>query len=631
MVSIPLSSRVTKEYIPSTVIFTDTETRELSDGTLELVLGCYEVWRVDEKGHPEYQMEKGDYYEDSEFYNILCRNLDCRVIAHNWRFDASVLRLGARSNMIAYGYNIDIQEGIYPVGKGQYSPFLVRLAFDTGNYAEFICSTNYYKMSLAMIGDSLGVEKLDMPSSDDTDAMLVYCRRDVEIVRMAYFSLFIFTNELAGVTPGITAAMAANRVYRAGYYNKGRKVQGTRHLEYINNAEREAYHGGRTDVFYKGVPVSETVYKYDVNSLYPYCMLGQIPVRYIQRGRPEWVYSYVEQSGDGSTGDIICLADVTLNIPPESDYGFLGLEGIKRDTGDLIFPVGRFRCWAWQPILEIAVQQGYIENIHNVFLYDAENIFDTYVTDLYNRRLEYRKAGNKAYDTLTKLMMNSLYGKFAQRENQRWQLVDPSSDEYSVMFFPDGIERFEAEFEGVEREYWRANETELYSYTLDSVPPLARASVCSIAGYITARGRAILWKALKEVLDVGGTLYMCDTDSIVSDCPIPSSFISDVAMGYFKLEETSAGKNTKFYAPKHYYMGGRLKLKGVRNPTENTFHPQDVFPNFMTDLMSTNPERRARLETGPIMKHIIKRPTGLNTKRVELGENRPTLPIIVDL
>ena len=122
--------------------------------------------------------------------------------------------------MNTYGYNIDIQEGIYPVGKGQYAPFLVRLSFDTGDYADFICNTNYYKMSLAVIGDSLGVDKLDMPSTDDTGAMLVYCRRDVEILRMAYFSLFMFTNELAGVTPGITAAMAANRVYRAGYYRE---------------------------------------------------------------------------------------------------------------------------------------------------------------------------------------------------------------------------------------------------------------------------------------------------------------------------------------------------------------------------------------------------------------------------
>ena len=120
--------------------------------------------------------------------------------------------------------------GIYPAGGSQYAPFLLRLNFDGGEYAEFICNTNYYKMPLAVIGDSLGVDKLEMPPVTDTAALVVYCRRDVEILRMAYFSLFVFTNELAGVTPGITAAMASNRVFRAGLLPT--QKQGARHPTY---------------------------------------------------------------------------------------------------------------------------------------------------------------------------------------------------------------------------------------------------------------------------------------------------------------------------------------------------------------------------------------------------------------
>ena len=52
---------------------------------------------------------------------------------------------------------------------------------------------------------------------------------------------------------------------------------------------------------------------------------------------------------------------------------------------------------------------------------------------MFARRLEYKATGNKAYDTLTKLMMNSLYGKFAQRVNETWAPVDPASNEYAVM------------------------------------------------------------------------------------------------------------------------------------------------------------------------------------------------------
>ena len=627
---IPLTPTARQEDIPETVIFTDTETTEDDDGNLTLLLGCYEVWRVDDKGLPAYQKESGDYHTEAGFYDILLANLPCRVIAHNWAFDAAVLRLGARDNMSRYGYDIDVGNGIYPAGGGQYAPFLVRLNFDDGKSAEFLCNTNYYKMPLAVIGDSLGLDKLEMPPITDIPAMLIYCRRDVEILRMAYFSLYVFTDELAGVTPGITAAMASNRVFRKGYYDKKKKVQGTQHLEYVNNAERAAYHGGRTDVFYKGVPTSETVYKYDVNSLYPYCMLGSMPIRYIQRGRPEWAAAMIERDGIGSDSAIQFLADVTLHIPPESRYGFLGLEGVKRDKGDLIFPVGRFRCWLWQPLMAIAVEQGYVETVHNVFLYDAEPIFDTYINQMFALRVEYKKNGNKAYDILTKLMMNSLYGKFAQRVNDSWEAVDPESDEYSVMSYTGNGDmiRFTGEMDGRESEYWQIADT-LYACRIPDGRPLARASVCSIAGYITARGRATLWTALAAVLDAGGTPYMCDTDSVVSDCPLPGSMVDPLALGQFKLEDIVPGADTRFYAPKHYYMGGKLVLKGVRNPTQNAWHPQTVFPNFMTDLMSRNDHRRSRLETGAKVSHIVKRPTGLNTKRVEIGESMPTLPIVV--
>ena len=355
-----------------------------------------------------------------------------------------------------------------------------------------------------------------------------------------------------------------------------------------------------------------------------------MPIRYMQPGREQWAFDMVERDGAGVGAGMIYLADVSLHIPPESRYGFLGLEGVKRDKGDLIFPVGRFRCWLWQPLMEIAVNQGYVEKVHSLLLYDTAPIFDDYINDMFARRLEYKASGNTAYDTLTKLMMNSLYGKFAQRANDSWSRVDAESDEYAIMAFDANADmaRFSAEYEGKEVDYWQV-ESALYSMPINEIQPLAKTSVCSIAGWITARGRAALWYALAGVLDAGGTPYMCDTDSVVSDVQLPAAMVSQTALGLFKLENETPGPVCYFYAPKHYLMNGKLVLKGVRNPTENSFHPQTVFPNFMTDLMSTNAARRERLESGAIVKHIIKRPTGLNTKRVEIGEHLPTLPIVL--
>lgn len=615
-----LSDKISTETIPPYVIFTDTETVEGENGSLSLLLGYYQVWKADEKGLPLYQADSGYYTSEAGFYSVISRYLPSRCVAHNWQFDASVLRVGSRENMNYWGYDIDINNGIYPVGGQGYAPFLLSLKFDKG-ICELICNTNFYKMPLSRIGDSFGIKKLEMPEAELSDTMREYCKRDVEILRDAWFAVFAYTQRIADTTPGITTAMAANRVFRKAFYTPRKKVQGTQHIPYINDAERAAYHGGRTDTFYKGIPESETLYKYDVNSLYPSCMIGEIPVRYSQRGNK----SHIVNPPAGMTA----LANVRLSIPPESQYGFLGIEGIVKD-GQLMFPVGEFDCWIWQPISEICVQQDYVNKIHNVLLYESENIFDSYIHQMFAYRQEFKKAGNFAFDMLTKLLMNSLYGKFAQRKNSKWR--EAAGYEYHIMaeYDSEGMRRFSEIWNEVETEYWQIKDR-LYaaeSYTGE----LSQSAVCSIAGYITATGRAVLWNAMAAMLDKGANLYMCDTDSIVADMELPPEMVSDSELGKWKLEEVVKGCECEFTAPKHYLMRGKLKLKGVRNPQLGaTQHPQTVFPAFMTDLLSFNSKRRAALENGPALRHIVKTPTGTNTKRRETGYNRPTLPYVLGL
>ena len=620
-----LTNKPRKETIPPNVIFTDTETADSGNGVQRLVLGCYEVWRVDAEGMPQFKVDSGEYFSEHAFYLMLKHHLPCRVVAHNWNFDAAVLRIGATDNRARYRYEIDYTRGIYPADKSGFAPFFITLDFGKDRYAELICNTNFYKMPLAVIGESLGVPKLEMPSIEDQTAMIEYCQRDTEILRKAWFNVFAFTLDLAGTTPGLTAAMASNRAYRKRYFDTAYRVQGSQGIEYVNEQEQAAYHGGRTDTFYKGTPQSDVVFKYDINSLYPFCMLGNIPVRYSQRGNAALLAKVLR----GDYADLTAMADVSLNIPPQSRYGFLGLEGVKHN-GQLIFPVGRFRVTAWQPILEIAAAQGYIEAVNNVWLYDSVPMFNTYVSELFRRRTVYRAEGNKAWDTLTKLMMNSLYGKFGQRENPEWERVEADTDEYAVMIEPnEDMLRTTNTYNDKVTEYWQIGEV-LLKVIPDGNAQLARQSICSIAGYITAKGRAVLWQGLSKVLDSGGILYMADTDSIITNVELPPEMVSSIELGAYKLEDTVSGSECYFTAPKHYIIGDTYKLKGVRNPIRGVdTHDQTVFPKFMTDLLTKNPVRRLRLETGAVIRDIQKTPTGLNSKRIEQGIDLPTLPIVI--
>ena len=624
-----LTSSPYKETIPERVIFVDTETQSVDAGEgvskLELLLGCYEVWTVDEVGVQAVMTHRGVFTDTDTFYRLLKQHTPTRVVAHNWRFDATVLRIGAKENMERHGYTIDVDSSIIPVQAQGFTPFLITLDFD-GELVELICNTNFYKQSLASLGASFDAPKTVMPIEADYDSrdayvtdLLEYCYNDVEVLRKAYFFLFEFAQEIGGVTPSVTIAMTANRVYRNQFLPDA-QIQGSLGIPYISDVEREAYRGGRTDAFYSGNPNTK-IYKYDVNSLYPFAMLGDIPVRYVQAVTNDMFRHILA----GEPSRFIHLADVTVKIKPTDKYSFIGGEGVKAEGGELIFPIGTYRCWAWQPMIETLAEHGYIDDIHRVYAYNRANIFDDYVNTLYALRERYKVEGDSSRDLLVKILLNSLYGKFGQREHAGWELADEY--ETSIMLRDDaGVMRFDDAYEGVATEYLQVG-GELWKSIPDAIGQPTENAVTSIAGYITTKARTILWNAMRTVLDLGGCVYYCDTDSVFTNIPLPDDMVSDTELGKWKLEGVIPAGEAEFVAPKHYRVGNDWTIKGIRNPSGADSHAQDVFPNFITDLTSKRDARRERLESGAVITRIVKQPTGNNNKRVVCGEHVPTLPI----
>ena len=615
-----------EEEIPERAIFIDTETRiSETDGNkdkLELLVACYEVWVVDENGIGVKMIESGVINHEPEFYHLIKSYMPCRVVAHNWRFDATVLRIGAKDNLVNHNYDIDVSESIIPVEAKGFTPFLISLNFD-GDSVELICNTNFYKQSLASLGDSFGTDKYEMPTEDEYDDydeyladLITYCARDVEVLRKSYFFLFEFSQEIGNVTPSSTIAQTANRVYRTTFM-PNLKIQGSLGIPYISDIEQDAYRGGRTDAFFKGNPNTK-IYKYDVNSLYPYSMLGNIPIRYVQAVPNDMV---------GKSDRYLYLIDATIKIDITDKHSFLGGEGIKTDKGELIFPIGEYRCWIWQPMFETLNSRGYIADIHKVYAYNKAPIFDDYVTRLYTLREGYKRSKDMARDLLVKILLNSLYGKFGQREHSKWEMVDDYQRDV-MMRDAVGIERFEEVFEGVYTEYLQIGETIYASTPLKHAEPTLN-SVMSIAGYITSKARSVLWETMAYILDRGGEIYYCDTDSIFTSMELPDDMVSQTELGKWKLEEVIPKGEAEFIAPKHYRVSDKWTIKGIRNPSGSDKHDQTLFPNFITDLTSKNPLRRERLESGAIITRIIKEPTGINNKRVSNSDNSPTFPLVM--
>ena len=558
----------------------------------------------------------------------------------------------------------------FPIDKG-YAPFSVRISWGGEDYTHFLDNTNFHKCSLADLGQSFGMAKLPMPNLHpglledldwlseedaqwiagmDSNAMIHldppkkleeliqvirYCTRDVEVLREGWFSLFKFSWELAKVTPGITVASMAKRCYQRRWLpaftkRRNEKFIGNLDKPGVAAAEEEAFHGGRTDVFWQGkVDCEGMLHKYDVNSMYPSCMLAKMPVQFEGGSTAEALLRSI--ASDGLAVSMIHLAKVTVALPV-TGLGWLGWEGVKIPGRGLTFPAGRFTVWAWQPMLAIALEQGWIEEIHTVLAYRSRAIFRQYVEDVYSLRKESKRKGDAPRTLLLKYLLNSLYGKFGQRRFGKWIAIDGLDLEVQRKNH-DGECRWSDLVEGNmalgSAEYL---ETEGKIYRFEPAEEgMGDNSICSIAGFITASARAKLWRAMAQLVQDGGRVFMTDTDSIVTDGELPSSWVGK-ELGQWELEKSSPAAGCSFHAPKHYTFNEEAKIKGVRQamPGVSTYQ-QAQFSRWQTDFLSKNPERRERLESGAFVGQVVKEISGVNLKRCSQGEGRANIPLVLPL
>ena len=667
MNSIRFTQRVKEEKLPPITIFVDTETFTAGEYQ-RLMLGCAEVWKTGRYGTPDKRSrpQRILFRTEEEFYRLIESHPSCRVVAHNWQFDAAVLRIGSRSTTKRWRYWLDPEQGIYPCCGSGFSPYWVNLQWEDGQRTELIDNTNFHKTSLSSLGESFGLAKLDMPplpasltevpipahmattvqtapseaiGTDYPDADLAhlltvirYCRRDVEILRQAWFQLFHFTQQVARITPGITVASMTQRLYAAKWFPRLRLPSAAPVMGSLGKApqeaEGEAYRGGRTETYWHGdVPGKGSLYKYDANSMYPSVMVGPMPCCYVGEVSTGKLKKHLKRPGMDQQA--LHLAFVTVEVPTDG-VGWLGWEGVYDDDKRLIFPCGRFSLWTWTPQLRVAMEEGWIKDIHTVYEYAAYPLFTEFVTEIYGRRARAKAKGNAPQALMYKYLLNSLYGKFGQGNYGEWEELKPGPeltwqrrfDREDTLWkeFPTGLE-------DVRRHYWRVGEA-IYGWTAPE-PGFARKSVGAVAGYITCAARAKLLRTMHSLSRDGHRIYMTDTDSIITNgCLDPSLVGND--LGEWDLEETSDKRDCRFDAAKHYCFNSKQKIKGIRQPKRSVYeYEQAQFSKWATDALSDRPERRDRLEHGARVVQITKAVTGTNTKRVVTGINAPAEPIVL--
>lgn len=304
-----------------------------------------------------------------------------------------------------------------------------------------------------------------------------------------------------------------------------------------------SYYGGRTEAFHRGHYKYENwgnIFVYDVNSLYPYCMKSKPfpdPSQFIKYDKISAAdisapYGY-------ATFELKCPAD-NLLIP---------ILPVKTDK--LRFPTGYIKGTYDFYSVKMALDLGYefISGKNATIYTQTIHPFKDYIDTLYAKRQELQATGN-AEQIIVKLLMNSLYGKFGQRFNNKERLI-LNEDEIVERTKDWTVECTPYSITGIMK----------MSTTDDSRIPAYVNPV--IASYITSYARSHLFKLMRQI-GYERVMY-CDTDSLFT----PRVISTSGELGALKLEKTYRELlivKAKMYAGIESDGKEIIKIKGVKRP-----------------------------------------------------------------
>jgi len=520
--------------VPERHIFVDTETTRLETGKgqwrheLKLGWACYVQTSAKQAVIKEDWLSFSNNTVFWDWVEKRCHDKKKVLIwAHNMGFDFAVLA----------GFRILNARG-WELKKWIQDAQRVLITYRKGKATIQILDTlNYFKASLKQIGEDIGVPKGEIDFDTCSMAELSdYCRNDVEIIRKAVLSLvdFIRHEDLGTFKPTIagqafTAFKHRFMTHRILVHNRVPVI----------NLERAAYRGGRTECFKLG-NIKGKAFNLDVNSMYPYVMQNEL--------YPTKLVGYKENVELLFLRYLMTQYLVIARVVVKVEEPALGLKK-KR----LIFPVGTFEAVLTTPELEWVLEHGEISEVKEVAWYEQAPIFEKYVDYMYTKRQKAKEQGNQSDMIFYKYLLNTLYGKFGQR-NQNWREIGEEAN--------NGKEYVE-DFYDLEKDEWRMIyhfggkiwEREGFAEGYDSF--------VAIPAFVTAYARMYLWRLIKEA-GYGDNVFYCDTDSLFvnqTGYDRLSIFMDDTKLGFLKLE---AAGNLTLNNVKDYVFKGKRKIKGSR-------------------------------------------------------------------
>ncbi len=538
-----------RQVFPRYCIFVDTETKQIpfEENSIrqELFLGVAQYRDYESKGVEDEIIFK----ESSTFWTWVCSKCNDRkkvyIFAHNQDFDFRVLqgfsslrymgftqgKMICESNVWILDYKYDDLEPVWYKGKQRRTNKNFRCTLS------FLDTTNWFKASLASLGKIIGCKKTIMPSYEEPfETWVAYCRQDVNVLRRVFENYVDFLKKEDMGNFGFTLAKQALNTFKHRFMKHDILVHCNKKATEL---ERLSYYGGRTECFYIGKEKKDYYFKVDINSMYPAVMQSNVfPTKLICQRR---LVSVETKNYLNKNYKMIARCHIETK---ETCVPF-------RHNNRLCFPTGSFEATLCQPEIDLALSRGCSVDIIEAAYYECQPVFRDWVDHFYPLRKRLQSEGNKQYELFVKLIMNSLYGKFGQR-NTSWEQIDILGNGESwyriITDLESGVTQTLKSVDGTVYEQQGVHD--------------GFDTIVSMASFVTSYARVVMYKLI--LLSGLQNCYYCDTDSLIvnrAGFENLQSEIDDNKLGYLKLE--AHDNVVEIQNLKDYTFAGETKLKGV--------------------------------------------------------------------
>lgn len=398
-------------------------------------------------------------------------------------------------------------------------------------------SINWFRFKLKEMGKVVGLLKTEIDFEKCTCKELSdYCMNDTMILTKFFGKWVNFLREHNFGNFKPTIASQAFSCYTHRFMNYPIHIHTN---QKAIDLERESFRGGVNLCFKIGEYI-ESIYDLDVVSMYASQMKDHyFPTRLIEysvRPTKEKLISFLKNFA------VIAKVKIRMNHPTIA---------LRREK--LIFPIGTFIVTLTSPELEYVNVHGEILEVYEAAIYYQEKIFDDYVDYFIDLKLKYAAEKNFAYEKISKMLLNALYGRFGLKIRDKFLIGECSIYEVGNELQYDArtkeltkVVRFGGKVFQYDKDHREGN---------DSFP--------AIPSFVSAHARMKLWEII--YLAELPNMFYCDTDSVFLNkkgYKKVAHLIDPEKMGMLKIEDQ--GQRLKVFGCKDYELDDVVKIKGIK-------------------------------------------------------------------